>query len=209
MWVSPARHCREVPEQQGWCLLGVFPSQDKGPPFLGGTPKPSLRGGGWSLLLQLHGFEDCSVLGLALPGGSAGPSLGINSCWVGGISPVRLPVWWHGWDVAPGQWHTLSGAGTALGMLELAGSWDKALGDCIWQQSRGAGCGWGTLWSLLRLSPVFFHECGWQGGGFRLGGRIGNTPRPQAIGNCWHWSGTGWVLCPPPPPPQAQGLGYF
>lgn len=56
VWVSPAgaagQDC-EVSQQHRCCSPGVFPIQDKGPPFLGGTPKPSLQGAGWSLLSQL------------------------------------------------------------------------------------------------------------------------------------------------------------
>lgn len=196
-------------------LTWGFPKPGKRTPFARGHPKTiALR---WELVSAL----------------TAPVGLRIALCWGLGTSfACRLSGtdrhqpwnkllldWWHQPSQAPRvmAWlergpslvaHTAWGEGPLLGMLELAGSWDKALGGHIWQQSRGAGCGWGRLWSLLRLSPVFFHECGWQGGAFCLGGRIGNTPRPQAIGNCWRWSGTGWVLCPPPPP-QAQGLGYF
>lgn len=70
------------------------------------------------------GFEGAPCWGPALPGGSAGQtdtSLAINSCWVGGISPLRLLAWWHGWDVAPARWHTLSGVRTASGNAGASG----------------------------------------------------------------------------------------
>lgn len=62
--------------------------------------------------------------GPALPAESVGQtdtSLGISSCWIGGIIPLRLLAWWHGWNVAPAWWHTLSGARAAAGNAGASG----------------------------------------------------------------------------------------
>lgn len=50
-------------------------------------------------------------------------SLGINSCGIGGISPMRLPAWWH----TPNGVRTAAGNAGASGIVgQGSGGWHLA-----------------------------------------------------------------------------------
>lgn len=71
----------------------------------------------------------------------ADTSLGMNSGCIGGISSLRLPAWWHGWDMAPAWWRTLSGARSAAGNAGASGNLGQGSGGSHLAAKQG-----GRMW---------------------------------------------------------------